>query len=828
MSDYPDNYLNFNEQVSKNLNVVIEIEGVDTIISMQTLYKKIVYGDPDIHYGDPGLVYGGLVAFGSDQVKTLISLESNLMISQRIEPEQGRGSVAQFSVILIDKDQFVSRLMTPGIIVDEPLGNKLVKVHLGYQQSSYPQDYVTIFRGYISSCDYLVGKYSIQMSDANSKKRAQLFFSGTTNLSAGVSNVATVIPVVTSQDFFTPILGPSGSYDPILTTYLQIEDEVMSYGPTDIAPTSFTVARGQRGTSAVAHASNSDVSNTAQLQENGITLALKLMLSGWNGPYVSAVEMQTIRDTISAGDYPNAVLFESSVDLIETYGLVIGDQAIISGNASGNDGTYFISSIESINGGTNNLLRFTTNLPNLENPATGTIAFRSQFDTLPTTMGQKMSPMEVDVQRFIDIRNQLFSQGEYTLQFYITDRVNGKEFIDKEIMLPFGSYSITRFGKISMTATQPPIAGSKLPVLDKTSVIEPTMIKAKRAINNRTYFNEIQYRYDANDAGEFKTVDSVIDSLSLSNIAISSVLPIESKGLKTSLAADLVVIRRGNFLISRYRSGAIQYTMKVNWRVGSIIETGDVVLVNDNGDLQIINFETGERNLGSQLLEVIDRKFDVRTGQVELVLLTGLGYNTDQRFATISPSSYVESGATTTRIRIRDSFGSLYPGNEPKKWEQLFGTQIRIHTYDYTTYDEETTLIGFEPADPYVMIVTALSVAPPADSIVEIANYPSNTDPLDQAIQKLLFAHIDPSITIVTGVSPFAFTVSAPDAAKFTPDLPVLVHDATYSVLSPECIVDSVVGTQVNLKQSLGFTPSAGQTAELIGFIDGGGPYRVL
>lgn len=828
MTEYPENFLLYGEQVSKNLNVVIEIEGVDELLSMQTIYKKIVYGDPDIHYGDPGLVYGGLIPYGSDVFKTLISLESNLMISQRIEPEQGRGSVAQFSVVLIDKDQFVSRLAAPGIVIDEPLGNKLVKVKLGYTQSSYPADYITIFRGYITAMDYLVGKYSIQMSDANSKKRAQLFYSGTTSLSSAINGVVTSIPVVSTEDFFKPILGPTGVYDPILTTYIKIEDEVMSYGPTDYTDTSFTVVRARRNTVAASHPIDSDVSNTAQLQENGIILALKLMLSGWNGPFVSGVEMLTIRDTISDGDYPNAVLFASSVDLVESYGLVIGDQAIISGNGAGNDGSYFISSIESINGGTNNLLRFTTNLPFLENPATGTIGFRSQFDTLPITMGQKMTPMEVDVQRFVDSRSQLFSQGEYNLQFYIVDRVSGKDFIDKEIMLVFGAYSITRFGKISMTATQPPIAGSKLPVLDKTSVIEPSNIKAKRAINNRTYFNEIQYRYDANDEGSFKTVNTVIDSMSLSQIAISSVLPVESKGLRTAFGAELVVARRGNFLISRYQSGAIQYSMKANWKVGSIIETGDVVLVNDNGDLQIINFQTGERNLGSQLLEVIDRKFDIRTGQVELMLLTGLGYNTNQRFATISPSSYVEPGATTSRVKIRDSFGSLYPGNEPLKWGQLFGTRIKIHSYDYTTYNEDTTLLGFDPGDPYVMLVDALSSPPPTDSIVDIADYPTNSDPLDQAIQKLLYCHIDPTVTVVSGVDFFSFNVSAPDSVKFQVGLPVLIHNSDYSILSPESLVDSVVGTLVTVRQSLGFTPAAGQKVELIGFQDGQGPYRIL
>lgn len=832
MSDisYPPNYLLYNDQITKRINVVVQIEGVPQALSLIQPFKRVHYGDPDIVYGMPGLVYGGLVPIGEDKALSYLSVETNLTISQKVEPEQGRSSVSGLTLVFIDKNQYITNLVTPGKVVDEPLGNKLVTVKLGYIETGFPEDYFTVFRGYITSIKSQAGKYYIQLSDATTKQRAQVFFSGTTKLNGAINNSVTTIPVTAIADFYQQILGPNGGYDPSVTTYIQVDDEVMSYGPTGIGSNQFTVARARRGTSAAAHTDQSDVSNTLQLQGNGIDLALKVMLSGWNGPWISDIGILSIQETFTMGALPNYLLFNSDVDLLDLYGLTSGDYFTVSGSTAGNDGQYQISSILSLNGGTNNVIVATSNFPGYENPATSVLlSFRSQYDTLPINCGLKMKPSEVDVAQYQSLRTQFFSQTEYTLQFYITDRDSGKTWIEKEIMLPFAAYGITRYGRISMTVAKPPIAGTKLPTLDKTNVLNPGDITVERAINNRMYFNDIQYRWDFSDAGNFDQVQSTLDPDSLSKIDIDLVLPIESKGLRSSLGALNAINRRARFLIIRYRSGAILIKLKCNWAVGSIIETGDIVLLNDNGGLQIANFETGVRDVGSQLYEVVDRSYDIKNGIVSLSLMTGLGFQLTDRYATISPSSQIVSaGSTTTRIKIKDSFGSLFPGNEQAKWTQLIGTDIEVHSYDYS-YDELTTLVSFDPADPYTMIVSPALATPPLDDyIVDIAFYPNNTDPLDQQVQKLLFCHLSPTVTVVSGVSDTAFTVGAGDIGKFSLGNSVIVHNGSYGVFSPECVVESIVGNQVNLASSLGFTPSAGQFVDGIGFIDLLGFYRIL
>lgn len=904
MADYSPNYLAYNGQVTKKLNVVMAIDGITTLFTLQSPLKQPVYGDPTITYGEAGLYYGEGVPYPSSQFLNCISLESNLTVGQTIEPEQGRGNVATMTIVMVDINQQITKLVSPGILVDEPLGNRLVTIKLGYQETSYPNDYVRIFVGYITSTKYAGGKWFLQLSDSTAKQRAQIFYSGTTSLISDVTAGATLIPVVQTQDFFQSIPGPDGAYDSSLLTYIQIDDEVMKYNPVSgivsapfftfvvsganatagatysnngfvftvintivagsvlfcsgtgsplstgtLTKTSgtgdatisfsasaasgtgaFTVTRGQRGTAAAAHTNTTNVINTFQLQGNGIDLALKMMLSGWDGPFVTGITCLAIQDTLGAGLVTNSLLFDASIDVIDKFGLVIGDWLTISGSSFGNNGSYKIGAFGSLNGGTNNQILIATSFPADESPATNVlIAFRSQYDTLPINMGLKMSPMDVDVPTWVSIKNLFFSQTIYSLQFYITDRTDGKSFIEKEIMLPFGCYTINKFGRLSMTASKPPIAGATLSILDKTTVLDPANISIERATNGRSYFNEIQYRYDVLDDNSTFTNVNTLDAGSTSLIQITSVLPIESLGMRTSLNAAQLIQNRGIYLLNRYKNAAVEINLVCNWKAGSIIETGDIVLLNDNGDLQIPNFVTGVRNLGSQLFEVIDRKYDIKAGRVSLTLLGNIAYQSSDRFGSIAPSSNVGTGSTTTRVLIQDSYGALYPGNEQQKWIPIIGTKVVIHSPNYTTYNQTSTLIGFDPTNPYIMILSpALSLAPSAGYIVEVNTYPNNTDATDSALDKLLWSYIDPTVSVVTGVSGTQFTVSSGDAAKFVVNQPVIVHNATYSVLSLECLVQSIVGTTITLASNLGFTPNNTYKVELIGFIDGGGPYRIL
>jgi hypothetical protein len=70
--------------------------------------------------------------------------------------------------------------------------------------------------------------------------------------------------------------------------------------------------------------------------------------------------------------------------------------------------------------------------------------------------------------------------------------------------------------------------------------------------------------------------------------------------------------------------------------------------------------------------------------------------------------------------------------------------------------------------------------------------------------------------------------VSSIDASKFLPGLPVYIHDDNYTNKSSDLIVSSITGTTVFLRLKAGFDIVAGMKIELIGFKDGGLPYRYV
>src|SRR5271169_1301284 len=148
-TDYTPNYLTYNEETTKLLVIAVQIEGLSTILTSSNLYTRVRYGDPGVVYGEPGLVYGGLLPY-SDYKAILDTQKGSYTLQQKIEPEQGRSSVSMLTLTFIDYQQFMTQLISPGVILDDILG-KQVKVYLGFQDISFPEDFSLIFRGRIST-----------------------------------------------------------------------------------------------------------------------------------------------------------------------------------------------------------------------------------------------------------------------------------------------------------------------------------------------------------------------------------------------------------------------------------------------------------------------------------------------------------------------------------------------------------------------------------------------------------------------------------------------------------------------------------------------------
>ena len=836
----PANYTLYNSQVTKRLAVAVVIDGLSDILSSMPLYERLRYGDP-IDFADPGLLYGGLRPVPG--VKDYLSLDgSSLTISQRLEPEQGRAAISTVSLSFIDKDGYMTALCSPGVVLDDILG-KSISISIGYAEISYPEDYFIVFRGLISGVQIASGMCVLTISDPNIVRKQKVFYTAKTKTTGALTSGDTTVNLIANGDFHKSILGPNGSYDSGVKTYMKIEDEFIEYGPSASLPSAtfgtntFTgCTRGARGTIAVAHAPGVDVEARLELSGGVIDMALKLMLSGWGAAWKSSIPIYSIVKStdLTLGDIPGIIVLPTKVDAVRDYGLAVGDYITISGaSVGGNNITCRVQRLDYLFYEPNRII-YTDGALVHEYPTSATFAIRSQYDVYPSTCGVKMKGSDVDIANHVNLKNQFLGTAEYSVRFLLDSEQTCKTFIESELFLPFAAYSLTKTGRLSVGLTKPPIADETLVFLDKDNIIDPQNLKPRRDLNtSRKFFNEISYEWDALDNGNLTTTSRYLDSDSISIIGISSVLPIKSLGARTDLGFANVVDRNAKNLLTRYKRGATIIDVKVNWGVGSLIESGDIVGVIDGGHLQISNFATGKRDIGTQLFEVVDRSLSIKDGNVALKLISGLGTNITDRFATIAPSSLVSTGSTTSEIIIQDSYGALYPGNEKLKWADYVGLPIIIHSYDWSVQGS-TTIIGFDPVNPYKMLVSpALGFSPLAGYSVEIDNYPTSTDASVNQMYKNVHAYLGYSLSVVTGISTTQFTVSPTDIAKFLPGGTVRIHNAAYTIDSgtdtDHFVLTADSGTNtVTLKTALTFTPATGQIIDLIGYADGGGAYRFV
>lgn len=820
-NNFPSTYTQLNANKTKLLNLVLEIDGLSTRYSIAPTYSTVTYGMAGLTYGLAGLVYGGNVI--DNDTKPYISMESTLTISQRLEPEQGRASISQMSLVLIDKDGEVSNVVSPGGTALPEILGRAVTIRVGYQASGYPDDYYVAYRGIITTVTVQSGRVTLQFGDANQKRRSAVFKLAKETLDTAIIGSPTTI--FTQTDNFYQIGAPGDPVDANVKCYLAIEDEVIQYGQI-LTPGQITaITRGQRGTVAADHAAGVDIQNTIQLEGHPMTLALKIMLSGWNGPYLSGETFQALGTNGSVA-VTNGILLEADKDADLDYGLTVGDTVIVT-DPSLVQTSYTITAIEDGQGRQNRVLRTSTPTPSVPVATGYTLAFRSQFDTLPVLAGLKLSPRDVDVAGHLELKNTDLVDAAYYMQLYVQSQQVGKEFIEQQLYLPIGCYSLTRFGRLSVNITKTPLASSLLQFLTVDNILDPEQITEVRGMNTRKFFNEIQYNFDQADDGRYLSVRRSLDTTSLNQIGILQLLPISSNGLKTAFGADTLIATISTRLLDRYKRAAYEIKVKTNFETGSLIEVGDVVALYDNGTLHLTNFFTGERDLGTTLFEVIDRSLDVKTGVVSLGLISGQFGSASDRFGTISPSSIVTTGSTTTTIRISPSYGAAL---EELKWEDYIGQQIMVRNDDWTSVQYATLDSIDTVTSPVGLVVSpALSVAPSSGYKVEVPEYPTSANPKVNQLYKVIHCFCDPTVPLTGGSGQYAFTVSAGNIGKFLVNAIVKIRDATWTSVSPEVKIVAVdAGTNtVTVDNALGFTPTSSYYADLVGFADGGAGYRV-
>lgn len=154
-------------------NLVLAIDGFDYrfAASITKVYVKI--GDPGLKI-DGSWVIGGLIA--QDKVLPYMSLGGTTTnITQQIDIDKGAAtSTMTVKIRLTDKDQFVTRLISPGFLIKDILYRNAT-LRLGFVDGAYPEDYIDMFIGKITSIESGPGWIDLTISHPEELKRSEIF-----------------------------------------------------------------------------------------------------------------------------------------------------------------------------------------------------------------------------------------------------------------------------------------------------------------------------------------------------------------------------------------------------------------------------------------------------------------------------------------------------------------------------------------------------------------------------------------------------------------------------------------------------------------------------
>lgn len=837
-SDTSQNFDIVNAQNSKEPVIILEIEGVPWYISTAKIYTNVRYDDPDVFY-DGTYVYDGLRPLESSKQKNYIDRKSSkATISQKLEQWDGKASIETANLKIIDKDGEITQLITPGKVIDEIL-NKKVTIWWGYKNISFKEDYLRIFTGYINQVDSMPGSYNFSFTDPSNKRKTSIFNGATTKLTSAVGTGDTTFNMLSNTQLYRTILNAKGVNDTTVTIGFIVGNEIITFVNSGcVSQTQITgCVRGQFGTIAESHGVGDEVTPFLYIEDNPVTIALKTSLSGWNGACFDNIGLRGINNTDNGYTVLDSITFNQGVDLQRDYGLTIGDFITLSGSPNpANNASFTIKDFVNDN---RTALVLETGILIQENPTVTTkAAFRSKYDTYPTSAGFSLTTDDVNVSRheylrdtFVPIVFKMKIKGE---------EKSGKEWIEKHLFKPIGGYALTQGSRISFGVTHPPLVDDLSKKIDHKNVVNAKSISVKRGMNNRFFYNEVLFKYDYDPLNDsFNRQARYIDADSQNRMSQVSVLEIECRGLDDSSNSLSILSQRAERILQRYRFSPETINVECFFSTGNTIDSGDICVLSDKENtpiLQIPNTENGERGIYNRIMEVQDRTKDMSSGTTKVSLLSNNGFSFSDRYAVIGGSSYVDGSGvnTSTKFKYRDFDFTIFPGAEYKKWAAYVGSRIVIHDILYT--QSHVSTFTLDVTDPYYMILATPCPFSLTDGmIIELAPYDDSVATSD-SIVKSTFAFRSATSTILTGSSTNVFTLSVPEAAQYQESAIIYVMSPDGTRYSPDVRILSLISGIVTIgplfswstTQDLGFVPQPGDIVFLGGYKDGGASYRFI
>lgn len=805
------------EVIQKQL--IVEIDGIEHVFGITHVKKYWRIGEDGVTVGQADLDIGGTIK--DSKSKAIISnkrTQSN--VTQQLDFEQGVSSVSSMKISLLDEDGILSRDFSP--TADYDILGKEATVYWGIKDFSHPEDSVVIFEGIIDDCMFGKGYVDIRVSHPEQLKRQQLFPRAQSTLPAAINSTQTTITPEDISDFLQPWNN--------LECFIRIDDEIIKYEQR-FGSDFINCTRGALNTIAADHDADADVISFYRLSGNPVDLALQLMISGQWPDETSSYA--TYLDVIRLNQVTDDFYVQNSIVLprgtVARNNIVKGDSVNLHGGADNEEDWYLYPAgnlmghtiVDVVEGDSYDYVIVSSYLTT-DHDRPYRASFSSKYQKI--TMGCELKPKYIDIAEFERIK-ALASNEMVDCEIYVKDTVdNAKEFIDRKILLPQGLYSLPRKGKISVGKTLPPIADAETKVINHQNIVARTSPELRRS-TNKNFYNTVRYEYHEDSLEDkFLRKNNFFDLTSLTKIKVGSrPLIIEAYSLRDNAETRTFIDAQAKRFLERFKFSSETVSLKVNLKTGFSIEVNDTAIV-DLSAYKIGDITSRSRNFIPRLMQVVNKNLDMRSNTVTLELASTT-FEVDGRYGTIAPSSFVSAGATTTNIPLKKMLPKT-TDTEKDKWEAYAGQQLLIRSNDWS-YQELATLKGVDAGSDALIFEPALTQAPTQGMIVDTPKY-DDTDYREMALFKRLHAFINPSLTVVSGASGTQFDVSVEDMAKLQLDSIVYVHSPDYSRKSGEVTVSELGGTTVTVSDDLGFTPQSGDIIDLVGFLDGGLPYRLV
>jgi hypothetical protein len=809
----------FNQIVKKNavkVNVVLEIDGIINISNTgSNEYFRLDTG----LFLDDGIFLDAFettaTSNSSSNEAAVISINgSTTNVGQKIGIDKGYTGASSFNLRIIDYNDTYSEMFTGGNTVDEILGSQ-ARVYLTLEGLNHPQDSLLLINGFINNIIFNNnGTIDLRVSHTLGLIRKTDFFSGNSKLKLNENETSTTLNLVDDKNYIDSEVANT------LELYALINNEIIRYtglvAETDSQyPALSGVTRAQLDTVQTSHDKDSSVETRYKLIGNPLELALQLLVG--SSKYTNKLPVIASNQVTTATNI-NGALKVNNFDAQFTYGLSVGDNILGTINGVGIDVT--ITGFGKNNDGTSYVLtdgNFATNAT-----LTDSLGVKSKYDVFNGSpdVGAKVPANKVDV---VEIQNILKQFPIWpTLEIYLHSEIDYIEFIQKELLRPFGMYLIPT-EKISIKYSQPPLSVKDAYVLNENNIINPQKIKSTRSTGNY-FYNTIIYKFEETpeEEGKFLAGEVNIDADSSTLIPVGTKsYVVSSKGIREK---DRMHARYASrYLLNRYSRGSEVFNVECNFETIKV-EIGDVVRLQG---CKIYNSNTGKKNDLDRYVEVIDKKINFTKGSVNFVLLDSGLDNLKGRTGVVCPASKITT-IGTNYIVVQTSFG--YNGTEVEKYNDFLGITYKIYNDDHSL-SEELTIDYVDTATNRIYfnsnIVESYNTTT-HDVFFTIADYNTSAGTSDD-LAKSEFGYIGKVITLTSGTG-FNTTidVGASDIDLFYKDDKITVIKSDFSKYEDAII--SSVNTNTNvvtLSKALTFSPASGDFVTRTSFDDASEPYII-